>query len=131
MQSRCQSKSIFLSDSIKERQIHLMYYISSKDWKEMEIASSVISRLWSQEGANLRRFSFVDYNSAGRCKIRCLAVTSKRNGQSAAADLPSQLLAYMSTTFSRQTMYRRLGDPLCMAILFDESHSQQPTTGVS
>ncbi|GFW89035.1 HTH_Tnp_Tc3_2 domain-containing protein [Trichonephila clavipes] len=56
--------------------------------EELGIAQSVISRLWQQ---------FQD------------DVTAKRNRRSTASDLSRQLSSATGTTFSRQTMYRRLG----------------------
>ncbi|GFU00531.1 transposable element Tc1 transposase [Trichonephila clavipes] len=82
--------------------------------KELEIAQSVISRLWQrfQDDGNVSRCY-----STGRSRVTTpnedriyiLAVTAKRNRRITAADLSRQLSSATGTTVSRQTVYRRLG----------------------
>ncbi|GFW39520.1 transposable element Tcb1 transposase [Trichonephila clavipes] len=80
--------------------------------EELGIAQSAISRLWQrfQDDANVSRCY-----STGRPRVttpnedRYLAVTAKRNRRSIASDLSRQLSSATGTTFSRQTVYRRLG----------------------
>ncbi|GFW02401.1 HTH_Tnp_Tc3_2 domain-containing protein [Trichonephila clavipes] len=84
--------------------------------EELGIAQSVISRLWQafQDEGNVSR----SY-STGRPRDTTpnedryiyiyLAVTAKRNRRSAASDLSRKLSSAISTTVSRQTVYRRLG----------------------
>ncbi|GFX48455.1 transposable element Tcb1 transposase [Trichonephila clavipes] len=79
--------------------------------EELEIAKSVISRLWQrfQDDGNVSRCY-----STGRTRVtmpnedRYLAVTAKTNRRSTASDLSRQLSSVISTTVSRQTVYRRL-----------------------
>ncbi|GFS83848.1 HTH_Tnp_Tc3_2 domain-containing protein [Trichonephila clavipes] len=82
--------------------------------EELEIAQSVISRLWKrfQDGGNVSRCY-----SPGRPQVTTpnedryiyLAVTAKRNRRSTASDLSRQLSSTTGTTVLRQTVYRRLG----------------------
>ncbi|GFX57215.1 HTH_Tnp_Tc3_2 domain-containing protein [Trichonephila clavipes] len=81
--------------------------------EELEIAQSVISRLWQrfQDDGNVSRCY-----STGRPRVTTpnedrlyLAVTAKRNRRSTASDLSPQLSSATGTTVSRQTVYRRLG----------------------
>ncbi|GFT41020.1 HTH_Tnp_Tc3_2 domain-containing protein [Trichonephila clavipes] len=79
--------------------------------EELEIAQSVISRLWQrfQDDDNVRRFY-----STSRPRVttpneyRYLAVTAKRSRRIAASDLSHQLFSATGTIVSRQTVYRRL-----------------------
>ncbi|GFV03512.1 transposable element Tcb1 transposase [Trichonephila clavipes] len=76
------------------------------------MAQSVISRLWqrSQDDGNVSRCY-----STGLPRVttpnedRGLAVTAKGNRQSTTSDQSRQLSSATGTTFSRQTLYRRLG----------------------
>ncbi|GFV86794.1 HTH_Tnp_Tc3_2 domain-containing protein [Trichonephila clavipes] len=80
--------------------------------EELGIAQSVISRLWQrfQDDGNVSTCY-----STGHARVttpnedRCLQVTAKRNRRSTASDLSRQLSSDTGTTFSRQTVYRRLG----------------------
>ncbi|GFV42244.1 HTH_Tnp_Tc3_2 domain-containing protein [Trichonephila clavipes] len=82
--------------------------------EELEIAQSVISRLWHrfQDGSNVSKCY-----SIGRPRVTTpnenryiyLAVTAKRNRRNTASDLSRQLSSATGTTISRQTVYRRLG----------------------
>ncbi|GFW56826.1 transposable element Tcb1 transposase [Trichonephila clavipes] len=80
--------------------------------EELGITQSVISKLWQrfQDDGNVSRCY-----STGRPRVtmpnedRYLAVTAKRNRQSAASDMSRQLSSATGTTVSRQTTYRRLG----------------------
>ncbi|GFV68529.1 transposable element Tcb1 transposase [Trichonephila clavipes] len=81
-------------------------------FEELEIAQSVISRLWQrfQDDGNVSRCY-----STGRPRVttlneeRDLAVTVKRNRRSTASDLSHHLSSATGTTVSWQTVYRRLG----------------------
>ncbi|GFY00239.1 transposable element Tcb1 transposase [Trichonephila clavipes] len=80
--------------------------------EELEIAQSVISRLWQrfQDDGNVSRCY-----STGRPRVttpkedRYFSITAKRNRRSTASELPRQLSSATITTISRQTVYRRLG----------------------
>ncbi|GFX48790.1 transposable element Tcb1 transposase [Trichonephila clavipes] len=84
--------------------------------EELEIVQSVIPRLWQrfQDDGNVNRCY-----STGRPRVTApnedwyiyiyLAVTAKRNSRSTASDLSRQVFSATGTTFSRQTVYRRLG----------------------
>ncbi|GFX03839.1 HTH_Tnp_Tc3_2 domain-containing protein [Trichonephila clavipes] len=80
--------------------------------EEHGIAQSVIYSLWQrfQDDGIVRRCY-----STGRPQVttpnedRYLAVTAKRNRRSTSSDLSRQVSSATGTTFSRQTMYRRLG----------------------
>ncbi|GFW55431.1 HTH_Tnp_Tc3_2 domain-containing protein [Trichonephila clavipes] len=81
--------------------------------EELGIAHSVISRLWQR---------FQDDGNMSRCfstglplittpnEDRYLAVNAKRNRRSTASDMSRQVSSAISTTVSRQTVYRRLGN---------------------
>ncbi|GFX06401.1 transposable element Tcb1 transposase [Trichonephila clavipes] len=79
---------------------------------ELEIAQSVISRLWQrfQDDGNVSRCY-----STGRPRVttpsedRYLAVTAKRNRRSTASDLSRLLSSATGKTVSRPTVHRRLG----------------------
>ncbi|GFV73207.1 HTH_Tnp_Tc3_2 domain-containing protein [Trichonephila clavipes] len=80
--------------------------------EELEIAQSVISRLWQrfQDDGNVRRCY-----STGHPRVttpnedRYLAVTAKGNRRSTASDPSRQLSSATGTIVSRQIVYRRLG----------------------
>ncbi|GFY04139.1 transposable element Tcb1 transposase [Trichonephila clavipes] len=80
--------------------------------EELGIAQSVYSRLWQrfQDDGNVSRCY-----STGRPRVttpnedRYLAVTAKRNWRNTASDLSRLLSSATDTTFSSQTVYRRLG----------------------
>ncbi|GFU01080.1 transposable element Tcb1 transposase [Trichonephila clavipes] len=80
--------------------------------EELEIAQSVISRLWQrfQDDGNVSRCY-----STGHPRVttpnedRYLAVTTKGKRRNTASDLFHQLSSATGTTVSRQTVYRRLG----------------------
>ncbi|GFT32710.1 transposable element Tcb1 transposase [Trichonephila clavipes] len=88
------------------------YNVCGRTQLELEIAHSVISRLWQrfQDDGNVSRCY-----STGRLRVttpnedRYLAVTAKRNRRSTASDLSFQLSSATSTIVSRQTVYRHLG----------------------
>ncbi|GFW97861.1 transposable element Tcb2 transposase [Trichonephila clavipes] len=80
--------------------------------KELGISQSVISRLWQrfQDDGNIsRRCSTGHPRVTTLNQDQYLAVTIKGNRRSAASDLSRQLSSVTGTTFSRQTVYRRLG----------------------
>ncbi|GFU56569.1 transposable element Tcb1 transposase [Trichonephila clavipes] len=80
--------------------------------KELEIAQSVISRLWqrSQMIPVSRCYSTGQPRVTTRNEDRYLAFTAKRNRRSTASDLSHQLSLATGTKDSRQTVYRRLGN---------------------
>ncbi|GFU67576.1 transposable element Tcb1 transposase [Trichonephila clavipes] len=82
--------------------------------EELEIAQSVISRLWKrlQDGGNVSRCYSTGHprvTTPNEDRYIYLAVTAKRNRRSTASDLSRQLSSATGTTVSKQTVYRRLG----------------------
>ncbi|GFU38706.1 transposable element Tcb1 transposase [Trichonephila clavipes] len=81
--------------------------------EELGIAQSVISRLWQRfqdDGIVSRCYSTGHPRVTTPNKDRYLAVTAKRNRRSTASDLSYQLSSATGTdSFTRQTVYRRLG----------------------
>ncbi|GFU77916.1 transposable element Tc3 transposase [Trichonephila clavipes] len=80
--------------------------------EELEIAQSVISRLWQrfQDDGNVSGcYSTVHPRVTTPNEDRYLAVTAKRNKWNTSSDLSRQFSSTTGTTVSRQTVYRRLG----------------------
>ncbi|GFX33957.1 transposable element Tcb1 transposase [Trichonephila clavipes] len=79
--------------------------------EELEIAQSVISRLWQrfQDDGNVSRCYSTGHPRVTTPNVdRYLAVTVKRNRRSTASDLSRLLSSATGATVSRQTMYKRL-----------------------
>ncbi|GFT35341.1 transposable element Tcb2 transposase [Trichonephila clavipes] len=80
--------------------------------EELGIAQSVISRLWQrfQVDDNVSRcYSTGSPRVTTPNEHRYFSVTAKRNRRSTASNLSRQLSSATATTFSRQTVYKRLG----------------------